>query len=145
MKWKAVHLKETYTLRRFNFKLLHAWSDISLQINLRLSIILLFPVKDKELILASSHGLKLKMSWIRSFSLHKTFIDGLETCGSLEDYCDVLNRLFEISFWRHPFATEDPLVSKWSKTKKHFYFSAGLRWTILSSSFWILLQQTLGE
>ncbi len=47
-----------------------------------------------------------------SFALHKT--DGLEWCGLLVDYCDVFfNQLFGLSFWRHPFTAEDPLVSKW--------------------------------
>ncbi len=38
--------------------------------------------------------------------------DGLESCRLLVDYCDVY-QLFGISFWRHPFTAEDPLVSKW--------------------------------
>ncbi len=25
-------------------------------------------------------------------------------------YCDVFNQLFELSFWRHPFTAEDPLI-----------------------------------
>ncbi len=45
--------------------------------------------------------------------LKMDLIDGLEWCGLLVDYCDVLNQLFGLSFWRHPFTAEDPLVSKW--------------------------------
>ncbi len=29
------------------------------------------------------------------------------------DYCDDFNQLFGLSFWRHPFTAEDPLVTKW--------------------------------
>ncbi len=29
------------------------------------------------------------------------------------DYCDVFYQLFGLSFWRHPFTAEDPLVIKW--------------------------------
>ncbi len=35
--------------------------------------------------------------------------DGLEWCGLL--WC--VYQLFGLSFWRHPFTTDDPLVSKW--------------------------------
>ncbi len=49
-----------------------------------------------------------------SFSIHKTLTDGLEWCGLL---CDGLlwcfYQLFGLSFWRHPFTAEDPLVNKW--------------------------------
>ncbi len=48
-----------------------------------------------------------------SFSLHKIKIDGLESCGLL--WCFYL--LFGLSFWRHPFTAEDPLLSKWSNAK----------------------------
>ncbi len=34
---------------------------------------------------------------------------GLELCGLL--WC--FYQLFGLSFWRHPFTAEDPLVSKW--------------------------------
>ncbi len=34
------------------------------------------------------------------------------SCGLLVDYCDVFNQLFGLSFWRHPFTAEDPLVRK---------------------------------
>ncbi len=44
--------------------------------------------------------------------LHKV-IDRLEWCGLLVDYCDCFYQLFGLSFWRHPFTAEDPLVSKW--------------------------------
>ncbi len=46
-----------------------------------------------------------------SFSLHKSLIDGLESCTLLVDYCDVFISCLD-SFWRHPFTAEDPLVSK---------------------------------
>ncbi len=36
-------------------------------------------------------------------------IDGLEWCELL--WC--FYQLFGLSFWRHPFTEEDPLVSKW--------------------------------
>ncbi len=42
-------------------------------------------------------------SQTHSFSLHKTLIDGLETC---------FYQLFILSFWRHPFTAEDQLVSE---------------------------------
>ncbi len=63
-------------------------------------------------------GLKLKTSWwvcflqTCSFSRHKTLTDGLE-CGLLVDYYWCFYQLFGLSFWRHPFTAEDPLVSKW--------------------------------
>ncbi len=44
----------------------------------------------------------------RSFWLHKTLINRLEWCGLL--WC--FYQLFWLSFWRHPFTAEDPLVSK---------------------------------
>ncbi len=44
-----------------------------------------------------------------TLSLYKTFIDRLELCGLLWD----LYQLFGLSFWRHPFTAEDPLVNKW--------------------------------
>ncbi len=50
------------------------------------------------------------------FLLPKTLIDGLErwiTCGLL--WC--LYQLFGLSFWRHPFTSEAPLVSKWWNAK----------------------------
>ncbi len=47
-------------------------------------------------ILARSDSLNLKrldesVSYKQSFSLHKMLIDGLEWCGLLVDYCDVLS------------------------------------------------------
>ncbi len=42
-------------------------------------------------------------------SLHKMLTDGLEWCGLL--WC--FYQLFGLSFWRHPFTAEHPLVSKW--------------------------------
>ncbi len=35
--------------------------------------------------------------------------DGWITCGLLWCFC----QLFQLSFWRHPFTADDPLVSKW--------------------------------
>ncbi len=43
------------------------------------------------------------------FLLHKTLTDGLEWCGLL--WC--FYQLFGLSFWRHPFTAEHPMVSKW--------------------------------
>ncbi len=66
-------------------------------------------------ILKRSNGLKLKTLWWISFlqtcsvSLHKMLIDGLEWCGLR--WC--FYQLFGLSFWRHPFTAEDPLVNKW--------------------------------
>ncbi len=64
-------------------------------------------------ILARSSSLKLKKLWLiyhkHSFSLHKMLTDGLERCGLL--WC--FYQLFGLSFWRHPFTAEDPLVCKW--------------------------------
>ncbi len=55
-------------------------------------------------------------SWIcflqtRSFWLYKMLTDGLEWCGV--DYLWCFYQLFGLSFWRHPFTAEHPLVSKW--------------------------------
>ncbi len=44
-----------------------------------------------------------------SYTLHKTLTDGLEWCGLL--WC--FYQQFGLSFWRHPFTAEDPLLSKW--------------------------------
>ncbi len=57
---------------------------------------------------------KLKPSYWRicykhSFSLHKMLTDGLEWCRLLV----MFYQLFGLSFWRHPFTAEHPLVSKW--------------------------------
>ncbi len=63
-----------------------------------------------------SNSLKLKTSQrcicflqTRSFWLLKMLTDGLEWCGLL--WC--FYQLFGLSFWRHPFTAEDPLLSKW--------------------------------
>ncbi len=48
-----------------------------------------------------------------SFLLHKMLIDGLESCGLLVYYYDVVIS----SFWRHPFTADYPLVSKWCNAK----------------------------
>ncbi len=62
--------------------------------------------------------LKLKPSYWRicykhSFSLHKMLTDGLEWCGLLVGLLGCFYQLFGLSFWRHPFTAEHPLVSKW--------------------------------
>ncbi len=41
--------------------------------------------------------------------MFKTLTDGLEWCGLL--WC--FYQLFGLSFWRHPFTADDPLVNKW--------------------------------
>ncbi len=87
---------------------------------------------------------KLKTSWwiwslqTCSVSLLKTLIDGLECCGLL--WC--FYQQFELSFWRHPFTAEDPLVSKWCNAK---LFSFSLRkatmtwkWFKWFQSFWVI-------
>ncbi len=80
-------------------------------------------IMDMDTFSARSKGLKVKSlndglidndgCKTCSFSLHKILIDGLESCGLLVDYYDVFYQLFGLSFWRHPFTAEDPLVSKW--------------------------------
>ncbi len=45
------------------------------------------------------------------FCLLQMLTDGLEWCGSL--WC--FDHLFGLSFWRHPFTAEHPLLSKWWK------------------------------
>ncbi len=54
--------------------------------------------------------LGLDLFFFTNFLLHKKFIDGLESCCGLL-WC--FYQLFGLSFWRHPFTAEDPLVSKW--------------------------------
>ncbi len=49
-------------------------------------------------------------------------IDGLEWCGLRVGllcflFINFFNQLFGLSFWRHPFTAEDPLVSKWCNAK----------------------------
>ncbi len=70
-------------------------------------------------ILAINNTLKLKFL-NDGFGYYKhTFIDGLEWCG-LHNSMDLLwcfYQLFGLSFWRHPFTAEDPLVSKWCDAK----------------------------
>ncbi len=68
-------------------------------------------------ILAGSNGLKLKclimylfLRETQHFTSHAVnWWTGLEWCGLL--WC--FYQLFGLSFWRHPFTAEDPLVSKW--------------------------------
>ncbi len=56
----------------------------------------------------SKQQIKTILSQTCSFWLHRTLTDGLEWCGLF--WC--LYQLFELSFWRHPFTAEDPLLSK---------------------------------
>ncbi len=50
--------------------------------------------------------------YFKNTAFHKTLTDGLEGCGLWCFY-----QLFGLSFWRHPFTSEDPLVSKsWNAT-----------------------------
>ncbi len=68
-------------------------------------------------IIARSEGLKINTLQMDlfvllqtcSFLLLKTLTDGLEWCGLL--WC--FYQLFGLSFWRHPFTAEHPLVIKW--------------------------------
>ncbi len=57
-------------------------------------------------ILSRNDDLKFKCIYLRThnFSLHKILI----TCRLLS-----FNQLFGLSFWRHPFTAEDPLLRKW--------------------------------
>ncbi len=64
-----------------------------------------------------NYGLNKMAWWIcflqtHSLLLHKMLTDGLEWCGLWCFY-----QLFGLSFWRHPFTEEDPLVSKWYNAK----------------------------
>ncbi len=54
---------------------------------------------------------ELKMSWwiCFSFCLLQMLTDGLEWCGLL--WC--FYQLFGLSFWRHPFTAEHPLLRHW--------------------------------
>ncbi len=49
---------------------------------------------------------------------------GLEWCGLL--WC--FYQLFGLSFWRHPFTAEDPLMSKWCKLMLNFSCSCAAFW-----------------
>ncbi len=66
-----------------------------------------------DLRLGQMRCFKVKVPWwicflqTHSFSHNKTLIDKLEWCGLL--WC--FHQLFGLSFWRHPFTAEDPLVS----------------------------------
>ncbi len=69
--------------------------------------------------------------------------DGLEWCGLL--WC--FYQLFGLSFWRHPFTAEDPLVSNWCNAtflqiwwrNKLIYIFDGLRTSKFSAyvQFWV--------
>ncbi len=68
---------------------------------------------DYGLVFWSEESLKhfgLELFFYTNFLLHKKFIDGLESCCGLL-WC--FYQLFGLSFWRHPFTSEYPLVSKW--------------------------------
>ncbi len=90
-----------------------------------------------------SDDLKLKPLNNNGFVSYKQtafcLIDGLEWCGLL--WC--FFQLFGLSFWRHPFTAEDPLVSKWFNAtfiqiwwrNKLIYFSNGLTVNILFDIF----------
>ncbi len=64
-------------------------------------------------ILVGSNGLKLKTTWwiCFSFCLLQMLTDGLECCGLL--WC--FYQLFGLSFWRHPFTAEHPLLRHWCR------------------------------
>ncbi len=74
-------------------------------------------------------------------SLRMMLTDGLEWCGLLVDYCDVFISCFGLSFWRHPFTAEHPLVSKWCNAtfiwwrNKLIYILDGLRVRAYSANF----------
>ncbi len=76
--------------------------DISLHIQMKL----LFTEESNFI----DGGLEIKKGIFlqtHSYSLYKTLIDGLESYGLLIDY---FYQLFRLSFWRHPFTADDPLV-----------------------------------
>ncbi len=94
---------------------------------------------------------KFKMCWwicflpTYSFLLHKTLTDALESCELL--WCSY--QLFRLSFWRHPFTAEDPLVSKWCKflqicsyEKTLIYILYGLSARTFAASFHFWLDYT---
>ncbi len=66
-----------------------------------------------------------------SFCLLQMLTDGLECCGLL--WC-----FYQLSFWRHPFTTEHPLLRHWRRDtflmKKHTQMNWG--WTH-SQCFWV--------
>ncbi len=74
-----------------------------------------------------------------NFWLLKTLTDGLEWFGLL--WC--FYQLFGLSFWRHPFTAEDPLVNKWRNATflqiwwriKLIYIFNGLRVRTFSAHF----------
>ncbi len=117
------------------------WLDFDVRVNNRWS----FSLEDVLLwtrILAGSNGLKLKTSqcWIcLSFCLLQMLTDGLEWCGLL--WC--FYQLFGLSFWRHPFTAEHPLVRHWCSAtflqiwwrNKLIYILDGLRVRTFSEAF----------
>ncbi len=69
-------------------------------------------------ILIRSDGLKLKclnegfVSYKHSFFLHKMLTDGLDLCGLLVDYCDVLSAVWTLILTA-PIHCRASIVSKW--------------------------------
>ncbi len=62
------------------------------------------------------------------------------------DYCGIFISCLKISFWRHPFTAEDPLLSKWCNAtflqiwrNKLKYMMDGLRARTLSAYFHFLM------
>ncbi len=82
-----------------------------------------------------------------SFWLQKMLSDGLEGCGLL--WC--FYQLFGLSFWRHPFTAEHPLMSKWRNAtflqiwwrNKIIYILDGLRVRTFSAHFHFYVQHRL--
>ncbi len=90
---------------------------------------ILFAVQTR--ILSRSESLKFKclndalVSYKHSFSLKKTFIDGLESSALLVDYCDVFNQLFCLSFWRCSAVMLNFFKSVPMKKQSHLYLGLG--------------------
>ncbi len=40
---------------------------------------------------------------------------------------EIFFQLFELSFWRHPFTTGDPLLNKWFWTRVNYYFKLNVK------------------
>ncbi len=66
-------------------------------------------IEDLQFIIALMMDLFLRN---RQIFASQDIIDGLEWCGLLMDIVMFLSAV-GLSFWRHPFTAEDPLVSKW--------------------------------
>ncbi len=82
---------------------------------------------------------------ICSFCLLQMLTDGLECCGLLSCFY----QLFGLSFWRHPFTVEHPLLSKWCNatflqiwwSSKLIYILDGLR----MSTFWVTIPLSINK